>query len=35
MGRIGLIGILIKIKTKTEKASLVNGGPHKSVKTKL
>lgn len=30
MGRIGLIGILIKLKTKTEKTSLANGGPHKS-----
>ena len=28
------IGILIKLKSKTEKVSFVNGGPHKSVRTK-
>ncbi len=29
LGCIGLIGILIKNKTKTEKISFANGGPHK------
>lgn len=31
LDRIGSIGILINIKTKTEMTSLANGGPHSAI----